>query len=56
MALACHWLPHTYVGCGAKQPQGGGMFGPGDRTGELVSLSRSPALSIVRRVEKKNHG
>ena len=49
-------LTSTYVGFGAKQPpRGGGMFGPGGRTGELGSLSRSPTFDIVRRVEQ-NHG
>ena len=56
MAVACHWLPHMWDLEQNNPPGGGGIFGPGDRTRELVGLSCSPALDIVRRVEKKNHG
>ena len=46
-------LPSHMWRTGATHPpRGGGMFGPWDRTGEPVSLSCSPALDIVRRVEK----
>jgi len=53
MAVACHWLPHMWDLEQNIPPRRG--LGIGDRTGELGSLSCSPTLDIVRRVEK-NHG
>jgi hypothetical protein len=38
MAVACHWLPHMWD-LEQNNPQGGGGFGPGGRTG-----ARQPQL------------